>query len=171
MGTCAIGAASRSHDENGFPSLRNAAPVRKLDGFILGLKPELGKPGWSAVKLLFPIHWDPAPRSWSGLAQGVGSWWRESLAFDLALGLEVPKPPFTRFKALNDGMPGGLEMLARVLVRRAVAAADVSAFRTAAKMKPPIAGGQTLYASSTTWRNRRVNACNVFLHMSLPGDA
>jgi hypothetical protein len=101
----------------------------------------------------------------------VGSWWRESLAFDLALGLEVPKPPFTRFEALHDGMPGGLEMLARVLVRRAVAAADVAAFRTAAKMKPPIAGGQTLYASSTTWRNRRINARNVFLHMSLPGDA
>jgi hypothetical protein len=142
-----------------------------LDGFILGLKPELGKPGWSAVKLLFPIHWDPASRSWSGLAQGVGSWWGKSLAFDLALGLEVPKPPFTRFKALNDRMPGGVEMLARVLPWRAVATADVPAFRTAAKMKPPIAGGQTLYASSTTWRNRRVNARNVFLHMSLPGAA
>jgi hypothetical protein len=123
------------------------------------------------VKLLFPIHWDPAPRSWSGLAQGVGSWWGESLAFDLALGLEVPKPPFTRFEALNDGMSDSLEMLTSVLARRAVAAANVSAFRTAAKMKPPIAGGQALHASSTTWRNRRVNACNVFLHMSLPGDA
>jgi hypothetical protein len=123
------------------------------------------------VKLLFPIHWDPAPRSWSGLAQGVGSWWGESLALDLALGLEVPKPPFTRFKALNDGMPDGVEMLTRVLPWRAVATTDVSAFRTAAKMKPPSTRGQTLYASSTTWRNRRVNACNVFLHMSLPGDA
>jgi hypothetical protein len=137
----------------------------------LGLRAELGKPGRSAVKLLFPIHWDPAPRSWSGLAQGVGSWWGQSLAFHLALGLEVPKPPFTGFKTLNDGMPDGVEMLARVLVRGAVAAADVSAFRTAAKMKPPIAGGQTLHAASTTWRNRRVNACNVFLHMSLPGNA
>ena len=142
-----------------------------MDGFILSLKPELGKPGWSAVKLLFPIRWDPTPRSWSGLAQGVGSWWRESLAFNLALGLEVPKPPFTRFEALHDGMPGGVEMFARVLVWRAVAAADVAAFRTAAKMKPPIAGGQTLYASSSTWRNRRINARNVFLHMSPPGDA
>jgi hypothetical protein len=101
----------------------------------------------------------------------VGSWWRESLAFNLALGLEVPKPPFTRFEALHDGMPGGLEMLARVLVWRAVAAADVAAFRTAAKMKPPVARGQALHASSTTWRNVGVNACNLFLHVSLPGDA
>ena len=139
-----------------------------MDGFILSLKPELGKPGWSAVKLLFPIRRDPAARPWSGLAQGVGSWWRESLAFNLALGLEVPKPPFTRFEALHDGMPDGVEMFARVLIWRAVAAADVAAFCTAAKMKPPIAGGQTLHASSTTWRNVGVNACNLFLHVSLP---
>jgi len=137
----------------------------------LGLRSELGKPYRSAVKLLFPIHWDPAPRSWSGLAQGVGSWWGESLAFDLALGLEVPKPPFTRFEALNDGMSDSLEMLTSVLARRAVAAANVSAFRTAAKMKPPIAGGQALHASGATWRNVGVNACNLFLHVSLPGDA
>jgi hypothetical protein len=101
----------------------------------------------------------------------MGSRWRERLAFHLALRLEVPKPPFTWFKALHDGMPGGVEVLARVLARGAVAAADVSAFRTAAKMKPPTAGGQTLHASSTTWRNRRINARNVFLHESLPGDA
>jgi hypothetical protein len=101
----------------------------------------------------------------------MGSWWRKSLAFDLALGLEVPKPPFTRFEALNDGMPDSVEMLARVLVRGAVAAADVPAFRTAAKMKPPIAGGRTLNASGTTWRDRRINALNVFFHASLPGDA
>jgi hypothetical protein len=163
--------ASRFHDENGFPSLQNAAPLRKLDGFILGLKPELGKAARSTVKLLFPIRRDPAPRSWSGLAQGMGSRWRESLAFHLALGLEVPKPPFTRFEALNDGMPGGVEMLARVLRRRAVATADVPAFRAAAKMKPPIAGGQTLHASGSTWRNGGVNARNVFFHVSLPGNA
>jgi hypothetical protein len=101
----------------------------------------------------------------------MGSWWRESLAFNLALGLEVPKPPFTRFEALHDGMPGGVEMFARVLVWRAVAAADVAAFRTAAKMKPPVAGGQALHASGATWRNVGVNACNLLLHVSLPGDA
>jgi len=101
----------------------------------------------------------------------VGSWWRERLAFNLALGLEVPKPKFTRFEALHDGMPGGVEMLASVLGRGAVAAADVPAFRTAAKMKPPTAGGQTLYASGSTRRNRRINTRNVFLHVFLPGDA
>ncbi len=89
-------------------------PPRALDGFILSLKPELGKPG-GLVKLLFPIHRDSAPRSWSGLAQRVGVRGCESLAFHLALGLEVPKPPFPRFEALHDGMPGGLEMLACVL--------------------------------------------------------
>jgi hypothetical protein len=151
--------------------MRTTAPLRKLAGFILGLRPELGKPGQSAVKLLFPIHRNPASRSWNGLVQGVGTWWRERLAFHLALGLEVPKPPFTWFEALHDGMPDGVEMLARVLARGAVAAADVPAFRTAAKMKPPTARGQTLHASRTAWRNRRINACNVFLHVSLPGDA
>jgi hypothetical protein len=47
----------------------------------------------------------------------VGVWWREPLAFDLAVGLEVPKPRFTGFEALHNGMAGGLEMLARVLRR------------------------------------------------------
>jgi hypothetical protein len=120
------------------------------------------------VKLLFPIHRDSTSRSWSGLAQGVGSWWGEVLAFDLALGLEVPKPELTRFEALNDGMPGGVKMLARVLRQLPVAAADVPALRTATKMKPPTVGGQTLYASSSTWPSRRVDARNVFLHVSLP---
>jgi hypothetical protein len=134
---------------------------RRLNGFILSLRAELGKPGRSAVKLLFPIRWDSTPRPWSGLVQGVGMRARESLAFHLALGLEVP----------HDGMPGALEMLARVLRWRAVAATDVTAFRTAAKMKPPSVGGQTLHASCAAWRNRRVNARNVFAHRSLPGGA
>ncbi len=151
--------------------MRKTAPLRKLDRFILSRTPELGKPCRPLVKLLFPIHRNPASGSWNGLVQGVGSWWRERLAFHLALGLEIPKPPFPRFEALHDGMPGGVEMLARVLARGAVAAADVTAFRTAAKMKPPTARGQTLHASSTAWRNRRINARNVFLHVSLPGDA
>jgi hypothetical protein len=144
---------------------------RRLNGFILSLRAELGKPGRSAVKLLFPIRWDSTPRPWSGLVQGVGMRARESLAFHLALGLEVPKPPFPRFEALHDGMPGALEMLARVLRWRAVAATDVTAFRTAAKMKPPSVGGQTLHASGAAWRNRRVNARNMFAHRSLPGGA
>jgi hypothetical protein len=71
----------------------------------------------------------------------VGVRWREPLPLDLAVGLEVPKPRFTGFKTLHDGMAGGKEMLARVLGRRTVAAANVPAFRTAAKMKPPGAGG------------------------------
>ncbi len=95
---------------------------------------------------------------------------RESLAFHLALSLEVPKPRFPRLEALHDGMPGGVEMFARVLRWGAVTAAYVPAFRTAAKMKPPSTGGQALHASSATWRNGRVNACNVFDHMSSPGD-
>jgi hypothetical protein len=122
----------------------------------------------STVKLLFPIHWDSTPRSWSGLAQGVGMWRREPLAFDLAVALEVPKPRFTGFKALHDGMAGGVEMLARMLGRRAIAAADVPAFRTTAKMKPPAASGQTIYASSSTGRHRRINTRDMFAHLYLP---
>jgi hypothetical protein len=149
------------------PCKRSAA-YRSLNGFILSLKPELGKPRRSAAKLLFPIHRDSAPWPWGGLAQRVGMRGRESLAFHLALGLKVPKPPFPRFEALHDGMPRALEMLPCVLRRRTVAATDVPAFRTAAKMKPPSVGGQTLHASCATWRNRRVNARNVFAHRSLP---
>jgi hypothetical protein len=44
----------------------------------------------------------------------------------------------------------------------------VPAFRTAAQMKPPAAGGQTLYASRSTGRDRRINARNVFAHVYLP---
>jgi hypothetical protein len=98
----------------------------------------------------------------------MGMWRREPLPFDLGVGLEVPKPCFARFEALHDGMAGGVEMLARMLGRRAIAAADVPAFRTAAQMKPPAAGGQTLYASRSTGRDRRINARNVFAHVYLP---
>jgi hypothetical protein len=98
-------------------------------------------------------------------------WRGKSLTFNLALGLEIPKPRFTRFEALHDGMSGGVEMLARVLGRRTIAAADVSAFRAATKVKPPGAVGQTLYASRSTGRNGRIDARNVFAHVSLPGDA
>jgi|ERR1700677_3241209 hypothetical protein len=144
---------------------------RRLNGFILSLRAKLGKPVRSPVKLLLPIHGDSPPRPWRGLVQGVSMRACESLAFHLALGLEAPKPPFPRFEALNDGMPGALKMLAGVLRRRAVAATDVTAFRTAPKMKPPSVGGQTFHASCAAWRNRRVNARNVFAHRSLPGGA
>jgi hypothetical protein len=161
---------SRLHDENAFPSLQNAAPIRRLNAIILGLKPELGKPSLSAVKLLFPIHGDSAPRSWSGLAQRMRVRRSEPLAFHLAIGLEVPKPTFTWFEALHDGMSCGLEMLACVLRWGAVTAADVSAFRAATKMKPPSVGCDALDASSATWRSRRVNARNMFAHVFLPDD-
>jgi hypothetical protein len=122
------------------------------------------------VKFLFPVHGDSAPGTGRGLAQGVGVRGCESLTLDLALSLEVPKPCFPRFEALHDGMSGGLEMLAGVLRWGAVTAADVPAFCAAAKMKPPSVGGQALHASSATGRNGRVNARNVFDHMSSPGD-
>ena len=102
--------------------------------------------------------------------------WEQLRTFDhrlllVILLLVVEEPILTGLEAGNDGMSSRCRMLGCMLARRTVTATDVPTLRTSAKMKPPIAGGQTLHASGAAWRNVGVNACNLFLHVSLPGDA
>jgi hypothetical protein len=60
-----VRATSSSHDENGFPSVRNKEPVRRFDAIILGPKLDLGKadrlvdPGAIAQK-----WWDSDKKNW-----------------------------------------------------------------------------------------------------------
>lgn len=56
---------------------------------------------------------------------------RKIPAVYLCTGDEVEEPKLTGFKALNDVVPVVFCMVARMLARRAIAAADMSALRTA----------------------------------------
>src|SRR5258708_19539749 len=64
----------------------------------------------------------------------------------------APAPTFRRIVALDDGMPGGVEVLGRVLVGGIVAAADVTAAAADPQMQPLAA---TFEAFLATQRARR----------------
>jgi len=63
-------------------------------------------------------------------------------------------------------MAGALIMLRSMLARRIVAAANVTAFGTAAQVQPPAACRQTLDAASPAGLGRWINAVNSIVHAS-----
>src|SRR5664279_927692 len=65
----------------------------------------------------------------------------------------TPAPPFRRIVALDDRMPGGVEMLRRVLVGRIVAAADMTAAAADPQMQPYAAVLQAFLAAERARRD------------------
>src|SRR6202007_2548078 len=65
----------------------------------------------------------------------------------------APAPGFGRIVALDDGMPGGVEMPGRVLVGRLVAAAHMPAGPADAQMHPPAADLEAFLAAACARRD------------------
>jgi hypothetical protein len=66
---------------------------------------------------------------------------------------EVVKPTLAGFKAGDDRVFRRVRVFSRMLARRRVATADVSALSTTTQMQPPTAVGKTFDAPRTGWRN------------------
>lgn len=69
----------------------------------------------------------------------------------------APLPGLARLEGTNDRVTGRLKMFGRVFVRRAVAAADVSALQALAQVHPMRPDAQTFLAS----RSARLDLTNV----------
>jgi hypothetical protein len=65
----------------------------------------------------------------------------------------TPPPPFWRIVALDDRMAGGVKMLGRVLVRRLIATADMTAGAADPQMHPDVAGLEAFLAAERARRH------------------
>src|SRR5690606_8096021 len=77
---------------------------------------------------------------------------------DLDRVLVVPEPVLAGLEALHDWVARLPEVRRRVLLRRGVAAAHVTARGAAAKVHPPAVGRQTLLAAGPAGRDGWVDA-------------
>ena len=88
---------------------------------------------------------------------------------DHPLLLVIEEPGLTRLKAGYDRMPGCRRMLGCMLIRRTVAASDVSTLRTSAEMKPPIFRRcQAFHTPIATRLRGGVDSAPIFFHFSSP---
>jgi hypothetical protein len=86
-------------------------------------------------------------------------------AFDHPLFLVIVEPVLTRLEAGNDRMSCRRRMFGRMLARRTIAASDVSALRTSAKMKPPtFRGRQTFHTPVATRFRSGIDSAQTFFH-------
>src|SRR5690349_7622341 len=87
----------------------------------------------------------------------------------------APEPRLARLEAPDQRVPGGGRMVAGMLGRRGVAAADVPALRTAAQVEPPAPDFVALGAARPAGRDRRVDRFRGHQHTPLrarrPPDA
>ena len=81
-------------------------------------------------------------------------------------GAIVVKPSFARLEARDDRVTGRRVVFRCMLVWRSVAAADVTAFGTSAKMKPPPAGSRAFHTTCSGWLGCEVDAIRLRLHES-----
>ena len=79
----------------------------------------------------------------------------------------VVKPMLARLEARDYRVPRRGVVFRCVLIWRAVAAADVTAFGASAKMKPPSAQGHAFDATCSTWLDRCVDTVPLRLHRLL----
>src|SRR6476660_9634139 len=82
---------------------------------------------------------------------------RECRTFVLLFALVVPEPVLSRLEALDHGVSCARRVLARVLGRRRVAAADVSTVCAATEMKPPSVVRQAFDTTGATRRHGRID--------------
>jgi hypothetical protein len=70
----------------------------------------------------------------------------ERLSFDRFLRLVIVEPGLARLETREDMVTGRLKMFGGVAARRAVATADVSAFRATPQVQPPSMRSQAFEA-------------------------
>lgn len=109
------------------------------------------------MQLVLPVGRHPTGRSGHGLVQRVVVRWRQRRSFEVLLARVVPEPVLARFVAVDDRMPGVVGVVAGVLRRRRVAAADATAVGTPTEMEPPAAGRLAVDAARPTGRRGQVD--------------
>lgn len=82
----------------------------------------------------------------------------------------VEEPVFAGFETTDDRVAGGSFMSRRVLGRRVIAAADVSALGAPAKMQPPAAVGLAFNATGPAGGNRNIDS-RYGVHCGFPSDS
>ena len=79
------------------------------------------------------VRLSPAAQSWCGFEEEI---------------VEIaPAPVLTWLEASDDRVLRRVEMFCRVLVRRIIAATDMTAFHAQSEMHPPRTGGETLFTA------------------------
>src|SRR3954465_3072211 len=78
----------------------------------------------------------------------------------------VVKPSFTRLEARDDRMTCRRAVFRCVLIWGRITAADVTAFDTSAKVKPPPARSRAFHAPRSAWFGREIDAAPLRLHRS-----
>jgi hypothetical protein len=76
----------------------------------------------------------------------------------------VVKPSFARLKARDNRVTSRRVVLRCMLIGRRVTAADVTAFGTSAKMKPPLAGRRAFHATCSAWLGGEIDAIPLRRH-------
>ncbi len=105
------------------------------------------------MQVSLPVRWDAAGRSRHRLVERVVAWRREDGTLQELFGRVIPEPVLAGLKALGDRVSFSGGMATRVLRRRRVAAADMTASCAAPEMEPPaILGGEALDAPGATRR-------------------
>ena len=72
---------------------------------------------------------------------------RQSRAIERLFRAVIPKPVLSGLEARDDEVAGLSEVRSRVLVRRRIAAADVTALGAAPQVEPPLSGGKAFDTS------------------------
>src|SRR5262245_34078196 len=97
--------------------------------------------------------WPPWPASRGRQWSRVGGAGRRTLDLEADDVHVAPVPLLARLERLDERVGGGVEMGGGVLVRRAVAAADVAALGAAPQVDPAGAHGEALHASVAARRH------------------
>jgi hypothetical protein len=109
------------------------------------------------MQSLLPIGRNPSGRPRNRLLDRVMSRRREARSRRVILAPIVVKPVLTRLEARNDRVTRFTGVVACVLLRRVVTAADVTALCAPTEVEPPAADGFTLDASGATRIDGRID--------------
>ena len=116
------------------------------------------------MQQLFPVGWDTSGRARRRLIFRMPTRSGQARTVEEIARAIVVEPPLTRLETRDDRMAGRVMMFRRVLVRRRVAAADMTAFGAPAQMKPPAACRQTFLAAGPARLSRGIDAVSLRFH-------
>jgi hypothetical protein len=126
-----------------------------------------GRPPWLGMQLALPVAGHSTGRPGDRLVDWVMAWPRQGRTVQDLFPRVVPEPVLARLVTLDDGVPHRGRMVARVLGRRGVAAADVTAMRATAEVEPPTTCCEALDAPRAAGSPRGIDR-NLVGHRSRP---
>jgi hypothetical protein len=117
------------------------------------------------VQVTLPVSWNTTGGARYGLADRVAFGRSKRRTFADLVGGVVPEPILSWLKTPNHGVPSLRCMFCRVLRGRAIAASNMAACGTSAKMEPPAFVCKALDAAVAGRWNSRID--QVFSHVSM----